>query len=312
MSYKYSHKDWEEGKITWTDIESHKYQKDFISNECVCKIQKHQQKILDDESYRYTENLVKGYIFNRRKSSSRSTLVSGLLKTIDNLLNKDVDSFKDTIVLDEEQAMKEAVPKEYIVKVIPPLNWTNYDRSDIYWIQQAYSNFYTLGQWDIEVVETSNKKHLSKYVEFKGAVLAKAYIDFARRLRQYEGDILNTFKSDMSDYELGKMRVDLIKRGFISKNTNRKLFIKAFQGYYLFKNERIVWLKNIHTLRYFIIQLGTKLSYQKEYGKWQIVANCFVQYNSETIDPDTVRKANKIDEYPLEKTRLDNTLSTLI
>ena len=167
MSYKYTYQDWEEGKIIWNDVESNKYENNYISKECIAEIKIHQQKTLDIISYRYTENLVKGYIADRRKSRDRDTLVSGLLKTIDNLLNKDVDSFRDTITLDEKQAITESIPKERKVKVIPPLNWLNFDSNEIYWIQNAYSNFLTWGQWNTEVIETPIEEELPKYIESK-------------------------------------------------------------------------------------------------------------------------------------------------
>ncbi|MGV6832658.1 MAG: hypothetical protein ACWA5P_13985 [bacterium] len=311
MNYRYTYNDWEKGNIIWNDIESHKYDDDYISNRCISKIQNHQQIILDDISNEYTENLVKGYISNRRKSRDRSTLVSGLLRTIDNLLNKDIDSFKDTITMDEKQAMTESFTLERKVKIIPPLNWTMFDRNDIDWIQRAYSHFYTLDKWNIEVIETPVKEELSKYVECKNTINAKAYNDFPRRLRQYNGVVFNTFSSDIGDFKLGQLRSDLIKKGLISRDTNREYFIKAFSGYYLFRNERISWLKNLETLRYFITQLNNEITYQKDYGKWQVVCNCFVRGNKD-INSDSLRKATNITAFKDQKDDLDDILSSVI
>lgn len=311
MTFKYTYKDWQEGSIIWNSIESNKYEKNYISEDCIAKIRKHQQVILRNESNKITENLIRSYISNRRKSRDRNTLLSGLLRTIDNLLNKDVDSFKDTTVLDEKQAMMETIPKELKVKVIPPLNWTTFERNQIFWIQEAYSHFYTLNEWNIEVVETPIEEQLSTFVEYNGTIRAQAFIEFARRLRQYEGVIFNTFKSEVNDFNLGQLRVDLINRGFIAKTTNRELFIKMFQGYYLFKNERLNWLKNLDSLRYFITQLDSKLTYSREYPKWVVVCNCFMK-DDKDINSESLRKATKIDNYSKEKVRLENIVSPLI
>ena len=310
MPYKHRYNDWDEGKIIWNDIESHKYEEFYISTDCIFKIQQRQQLILAKESKILIDIFIEQYSLNRRSDTNRNTTVNKLLQTIENLFNSDLSTFNDVIILDEEQANINSKPVEFKNKEIPPSNFTHLNAFDIKMIQSIFLDFTTSCRWNYTVIETPKRKELWKFVEFRGLLFAKTYYDFSIRLRQYDGLINNTFQSEFSYYKLTELRLALIRLGFIDKETDRDLFVKMFEGYYLMKHERINWLKNLDCLRYFIIQLDNKLKHQPQYGKWQVVSNCIFKNYSE-INPNTVRKATKIDNYPKEKMQLDIIITAL-
>ena len=293
----------------WNSIVSNRYENNYISQGCKLQIQQAQEQIFKQESENLLENLIASYNLNRRKDTNRGSTINKLLDTINNLFYGDIDSFENTIILDEEQAMTQSLPIEFKNKLIPPLNWASFNKSDIKYIQDAYSKFNETGNWDYSVVETSNKERLFTHVNFRYSLFAKAYHDLSKSLRQYNGVINNTFESEIDSDVLARLRVDLMKHGFIAKEADRLLFIKIFQGYYLLQSERINWLKSLDCLRYFIITMNI-LKHQKEYGKWEVASNCFLN-NNVIINPDTLRKATKIDKSPIEKQQLESILSSI-
>jgi len=311
MVFKHTYQDWKQGNIIWNSIESNKYVKDYISDACKEKIKLKQRQILKYESTKLVENLVSTYNLDRRNDTNRTTTFNKFLETINNLLNGDVDSFKDTIILDEEEAMTQPSPIENKVKIVPPLDWLSFSKIEIIGIQKAYQDFYKFGKWNAEVVETPKREELWKYVDFRYTVFAKAYHDFGKRLRQYDGLVSNTFQSKIDSYYLALLRSDLIRLRFISNHTDRELFIKMFQGYYLMSNERVIWIKNLDCLRYLIILLEKLISHHREYGKWQVVCNCFVKDGNIAINPDSLRKATKIENNPIEKQQLEDVISRI-
>lgn len=307
---EYIYQDWKNGNINWMELESRKHEENLISKECLDKIQNHQKEILDAESKKLLENLISNYNLKLRADTNRGSAIKMLLDTIQNLLTSPPEEFKDTTILDEVEVYTQSTPVEYKMKEIPPLGWTHFDQQDIIGIQRQHQHYLMFGSWNIEVVETPTIEKLSTHIEFKHCVQAKAYNDFAIRLRKYSGIIKNTFVSKIQDFTLYRLRVDLSKQGFIEENYDRDLFVKAFQGYYILKHEKIKWLKPLDCLNYFIagMEKDKGITFPKEYKKWETVCNCFSS-NGNEINTDTLRKAKHINKYPEEKAQIDQLIS---
>ncbi|KQC30219.1 hypothetical protein [Flagellimonas eckloniae] len=307
---RYTYQDWKNGNINWMTLESKKYEENLISKECLDKIQIHQKDILEAESKKILENLISNYNLKLRADTNRGSAIKMLLDTIQNLLTSSPEKFKDVTILDEEEAYTQLIPIEYKMKKILPLGWVDYTEQDIKGIQKQYQQFLMRGTWNTEVVETPIMEQLSNNVEYRHCVLAKTYHDFAFRLRQYSGIIVNTFISDSDTFDLYAIRVKLREAGFIKYDYSKELFVKAFTGYYLMKHEKIKWLKPLDCLNYFIVSLEKtkEVKFPKEYKKWGTVCNCFSS-NGSDINQETLRKATHIDKYPIEKAQIDHLTS---
>lgn len=308
MRFKYSFQDWENGIITWNSIISSKYETDFISENCIAKINSRQKEIFIDQAKLYLDSLVKNYNLKRRSDTNRPTTLNKLLQTIDNLFNGDVLSFENTTLLDEEQALTESIPIEYKKKVIPPLDLVEFDKIDIEFIQEKFKHYINTGVWDFSVVDTPSLNDLQNNIDYYTSIAAKAYYDFKTRLNSYEGHIYNTFNCRIDDYILKQICVDLKRDGFISEESSTTFFPKIFKGYYVLQKENVTWLKNQECLNYFISQMKGHLTYNKDYGLWGVTTNCFSGKDF-VFKKSSLRRAKKIDKYPNYKAQIDKILS---
>ncbi len=307
-NYRYNAESWLEGEISWTSIECYVDEGNYISQECIVKIQSKQSEIFKDEVKRYAEVIIEKYAKFHRKETNRKSLVGKWLKTIDNLFEGSIKDFDETILLEDEHSQ---FPLEIRKKKIPPLDWFYYSQNELIGVQKYYKEFLRLSQWDISEVDTPNTIELWKNMDFKSVVLAATYYKILQRLRRSNGIVYNSFFSDVPKYKLASLRVDLIKYNFISKDSDRELFIKTFNGYYLLNSERIVWLQTLDCLRYFITQINGCFSINKEYGLWGTVCNCF-QSEDGNINSKTLRKADRINKSPELKIKLDKLAKILI
>ncbi len=292
MPFRYTYKDWKEGKVLWNGIDSNWDKNNYISKECIIQINSEQEEIFNKEARLITEKLLGSYVVEKRTDTNRETTIKNIYKTVENLLVGDIKSFGDTSVIFETRGDNFfELSDEINRKQIPPSNWDDFDEIEIRSIQNSYKNYKNRGNlWDYKTVQTPSIETLEKHVDFKSEVNAKAYLDFSNHLRRFDGDIYNSFHSYIPEHKLSKVRSRLKKAAFIDESTNSIYFERVFQKKYIFKGERINWIGSKRALRHFIKKIETTFDVSERRSKWHILQNCFI-HNGDEIDPDSIRKA---------------------
>ncbi len=313
MEYKYTYKDWEEGIINYDSIIANSDTDYYISNDSISKIRKKQRQIFSSESRKRVKILFTRYISKYRDEEDKNEVVNSLLETIHNLFYMDINSFEDVNTLDLSEAQKNQIPEEKYVKKIPPFNFLAFDKNTLLLIKEVKERYDNERDWDFQVVKTPIIEDLNKHVDYIAEVNTKAYYEFSKQIEAEKGAIYNTFISEkLEENSLGIFRADLIKYGFIDRDIERYRFIKIFQGYYLLEGEEINWLKSQNSLNYTIseiIKLGL-ISIPKNYGKWEIVRNCF-RIKGKKITQTNLRVAHKNKITINDKKKLSELINNL-
>jgi hypothetical protein len=310
MSFKHTYRDWKEGNLLWNDIVSNEFEESYISNECKSKIDVEQKQLFNSISKNHLLILVDEFAIKNRDVISKTDSIISYLKTIENLFNGVINNFGDTKVIFQEKVPPYSYSAITKRKLIPPLSIDAFNEVDIQMIREARTKFLSSGKWNFKVIETPKINKLVNHPTYQAEVWAKTYYDFAKRLNLNNGNFRNTFNSKVHSYLLKSLRVSLHKGSFISKTTDVELFIKIFKSCYLFSDERIIWLKSLSSLNYFISELEKLgLEYPKDYDKWEVVANCFAKERDKKISKDSLRKIKKSEILLDDKKRIDGMIS---
>lgn len=292
MSFHYTYQNWKEGTLLWNGIDSNWNRNDYISKNCILQINTEQDEIFNREAKLITERLLNTYLVEKRTDTNRETTLKNIYKTVENLLYGDVDSFTDTTLLFESHGNGiYELSDEIDRKLIPPMEWDDFDFIQIQSIQKAFK-FYknNSSKWNYKTVQTPVIKDLNKHVDYFGEVNAKAYLDYSNRLRRRNGLIYNSFNTSISEHKLSKIRSGLKKGRFIDKESDSIFFEKVFLKNYIFQDERINWIGSKQALRHFVIHIEATFSESDKRSKWNTLQNCFV-INGEEINPDSIRKS---------------------
>lgn len=292
MSFRYTYQDWKAGKILWNGIDSNWDKDDYMAKDCIVKINSEQQIIFNKEAQLITDRLLEDYVIEKRTDTNRETTLKRIYKTVDNLLLGSISSFGDTTLIFETRGDSYyELSDEIDRKLIPPMNWDDFDEIEVNSIQNAFEKYKNRGdQWNYKAVQTPIIEVLNNHIDYFGEVNAKAYLDYSNHLRRFNGEIYNSFDTKIPEHKLSKIRGALKKNEFIDESTNSVHFERVFQKKYIFQSERINWTGTKQALRSFIKLIESSFDKSDTRSKWDTLQNCII-YKGGEIDPNTIRKS---------------------